>query len=293
MRIDIAGFFSSCSMSMATAISEAAPAITGIINLIDTPMKPKTRVGLDAALTVLGFALSFIPIVGPEAAGLTVLGAAAINLVTSGIKQLPDAAKTLWPAGTVDTTFYQIDQLTQEFPGGGGISTQLALNFQYALETVQGLNQPDTSSFLLFTGQGQLSNKRGSNPNVQASSPEQQAALRQFLITFLVSTALSQNNWQILLIPGADALGLYNGTAGCPGWASDCDSGKESNTDIGYHSLDTYNQCDNTYLWYSETYGALESWRLWLIHIGIKAPIHSSIIKRLMEPGQTSSTRSS
>lgn len=233
---------------MGSAMDQAQAAITGIIDLID-PVK-KTNVHLDDILTVLGLGLMLIPVVGPEAE-LGVASALAINTLIVATQQVPSLAKVIWPVGTVDSQAFQIDQLTDEFSGSGGIRSNLQANLATMLQIVQGFEATDVSAFLAFTGQGIFSVPSPVAPSVTASSVQQQQALLQVFTTFLTTTALADNGWTSIFLPGVDALGLHNGTASCPSWAgSGCN---QKTRDIGCESLDGFNQCDNTYWWYSES----------------------------------------
>lgn len=118
---------------MGSAMDQANAAIMGIIDLID-PVK-KTHVHLDDVVTVLGLGLMLIPLVGPEAE-LGVAGTLAINTLILATQQLPHFAKVIWPVGTVDSHSFQIDQLTDEFSGIGGIRSELQANLASMLQIV-------------------------------------------------------------------------------------------------------------------------------------------------------------
>ncbi|KAL8904146.1 MAG: hypothetical protein Q9207_003470 [Kuettlingeria erythrocarpa] len=231
------------------AANSAEGTIQPIIRQIDVPERKKTRVALSAFLTVLGFALSFIPVVGPEA-GLGVLSLAAINTAIAGAKQVPDLAKKIWPSGVEDTVDFQIDALMTLFSGASeSLQAQLHTIFAAILAVIQGLDQLNTDAFLAFVGQGLFSVPTIEAPSVQAASEKQKRDLMQSMNTFLVSVALSQNGWQALILPGVDAEGLRNGDSLCPQWAEpDCSSDK----DIGCDGHDPTGQCHDNCWWYSQ-----------------------------------------
>ncbi|KAL8760716.1 MAG: hypothetical protein Q9184_003118 [Pyrenodesmia sp. 2 TL-2023] len=246
----IANFLRSWYEALDTAIGLAEPTISPIIKLIDVPQRDQSRLAVNALLTVLGLALSFIPVVGPGA-GLGVLTLAALNTTIAGVKQVPELAKKIWPSGAQDTVDFQIAALTYLFAGPGGLRTQLNTNFANILSVVQGLNQPNTDAFLAFAGQGIFSVPITMAPTVKAGSDEQKQALVQSMTTFLVSVALAQNGWQALILPGVDAEGIHNGDKACPQWAeSDCS--EDEDKDLGCQSHEPTGQCQDTYWWYSK-----------------------------------------
>ena len=224
-------------------MTEASSSISGIIDLID-PNK-KTHVDLNALSTVLGIGLGFIPIVGPEFAGLDALAVGAANLALDGIKKAPGIAQQIWPVGTMDSQRVQIDQLAGEIQP---LLSTLQTNLQNGLKLVQGVNQNNVSSFLAFTGNGNFSVSQGSSPTVMAATGSQVQPLLLAFTTFLVSTALAQNGWHSLLLPSVNPKGYTSGSAGCPAWAEGCRGTTDLQCSSGY---DEYGQCDGTYWWYS------------------------------------------
>ena len=228
---------------MVDAASGAKDAIEPIIDLIDVQKKGTSRIALNVFLTVLGLALSFIPAVGPEA-GLGVLTLAAANAAIDSVKTVPEMAKELWPTGGGSTVDFQIEALTDLFTNG--LLPSLNSTFEELLFIVQGLNQSDPSAFLAFAGQGTFSAPTVQGPAAGAASDVQKAILKQSMTTFLVSVALSQNDWQALLV---DAEGLFNGNKACPDWASSqCNDDKDG---MKCHSHDSSGQCQGTCWWYS------------------------------------------
>ena len=233
-------------MALVDAASGAKAAIEPIIDLIDVQKKGTSRIVLNVFLTVLGLAPSFIPAVGLEA-GLGVLTLAAANAAIDGVKAVPEMAKELWPTGGGSTVDFQIKALTDLFTNG--LLPSLNSNFEELLFIVQGLNQSNPSAFLAFAGQGTFSAPTVQGPAAGAASDVQKAVLKQSMTTFLVSVALSQNDWQALLVPGVDAEGLLNGNKACPDWASSqCNNDKDA---MKGHSHDSSGQCQGTCWWYS------------------------------------------
>ena len=178
-------------------MQEASLSIDGIIHLVD-PTK-KTHVGLNAFLTVLGIGLSFIPAIGPEIAGVSELAISAANIALEGIKKAPGIAQEIWPVGTQNSQSTQIDELQNNIPM---VLSELQSNLQNGLKSVQGVNQSDVSSFLAFTGDGNFSTSQGSAPTVIAATGTSIQPLLMAFTTYLVSTALTQNGWHALMLPG-------------------------------------------------------------------------------------------
>lgn len=236
---------------MGTACDQAQDVIAGIIQLID-PTK-QTHVTFDTVLSVLGMGLSLIPDIGPiigSIYGFGIAGATAIDEVTKAVQVIPSIAEQIWPTGTINTQAFQIDQLTEQLSGAGGIRNTLHQNFANALLIVQGSDQNNVSAFLAFASNGTFSVPQTQAPNVVASSPAQGLALLQAFTTYLTSAALSQNGWRALMLPGVEPLGVANGTANCPDWAaSDC----EKSRNLGCSGYTQFLQCDNYYWWYGNT----------------------------------------
>ena len=192
----------------------------------------------------MSIGLSFIPIVGPGVAGLNALTIGAINLAISGIKKAPGLAQQVWPVGSEDSQDFQISQLATQF--SGAVLPALEHNLEAGLGIVQGVNQNNVSSFLAFTEDGAFSAGAYESPTVDFTGDAKIQPLSVAFTTFLVSTALAQNGWQDLMLPGVDPGQITNGTAGCPRiWAGDC----SGHTDLHCSWYNDNGQCDGTY-WY-------------------------------------------
>ena len=178
-------------------MQEASLSIDGIIHLVD-PTK-KTHVGLNAFLTVLGIGLSFIPAIGPEIAGVSELAISAANIALEGIKKVPGIAQQIWPVERQDSQSTQIDELQNNIPM---VLSELQSSLQNGLKSVQGVNQSNVSSFLAFTGDGNFSTSQGSAPTFIAATNTSIQPLLMAFTTYLVSTALTQNGWHALMLPG-------------------------------------------------------------------------------------------
>ena len=151
-----------------------------------------------STLAALGIGLATIPtfLLGPEVFAPAV---AVATLASEAIENAPSIATSLWPRGTEDSQEIQIDALLNEITS---LEDSLRTNLNTALARVQGINQSDVSTFLAFTGSGIFSTSQGSQPLVTATLDAPVQPLRLAFITFLVSTALAQNGWHVMLIPG-------------------------------------------------------------------------------------------
>ena len=240
--LEVNSFFNKWDGAIKQVVDQIVSTIPGIIATVD-PIK-KTNVKLNAILSIVSIGLSFIPVLGPEVAGLSVLASKGLNLAISGIKKAPGLAQQIWPVGTEDSQDYQIDELKTQF--SGAILPALERNLEAGLGIVQGVNQNNVSSFLAFTEGGAFSTNAFNSPTVNFVRDAKIQPLSVAFTTFLVSTALAQNGWHALMLPGVNPGGITNRTAGCPpNWAGDC-SGE---TDLQCSWYNDNGQCDGTY-WY-------------------------------------------
>ncbi|KAL8791563.1 MAG: hypothetical protein Q9195_005827 [Heterodermia aff. obscurata] len=165
---------------MNTAINDAQASISGIIDLI-----------------------------GPEFAGLTSTAITAANIALQGLQRAPGVAQAVWPTETEDSRSVQMDELNAQIPT---LRQQLQFNLENGLKLVQGVNQSDVSTFLAFTGNGDFSvSLNNGPPTIEASMGQTVQPLLLAFTTFLVSTALSENGWHALLLPGVNPAGMTNG----------------------------------------------------------------------------------
>ena len=234
---------------MNIALNDAQASISGIIDLIDKPKKKK--VGLNALLTVLGLGLSFIPAIGPDFAGLTATAIGAANIALQGLQRAPGVAQAIWPVGTEDSRSVQIDELNNNIPT---LRQQLQFNLEQGLKLVQGVNQSDPSTFLAFTEDGAFSvSLNNAPPTIQASQGQTVQPLLLAFTTYLASTALSENGWHALILPGVNPARMTNGSAGCPDWANQ--NGNQCNglADLNCVGYDSHGQCNGTYWYYSKS----------------------------------------
>ena len=209
-----------------------------------------TNLVLSALPTAFGMSLSLIPEVSPAVEAALGLSAKFITELINAISATSVVAQQLWPISTMNSQTVSITNLPNQLDGVNGICTTLHGNFINALRAVQGDSQNDTSAFMVFTSGGAFSSPLWNAPAVLVLTPQDQSLLSRGFTTFLISEALSHNNWRALVLPGVDPAGLQAGTAPCPQWAgSACTSSKNFRC-IGY---DGNGQCNNNLWWYGST----------------------------------------
>ena len=198
-------FFTSWRSAVDTAMAEASNTVPAIIEVVD-PEK-KTNVGLNLALTAFSIGLGFIPIIGPEFAGLSALTITAANLALDGIKKAPGVAASIWPVDTENSQPQQTALLTGSI---SRLQNDLLVNLGLGLALVQGFGQENVSKFLAFVGGGNFSEPQMNLPHVINDPVKPLGGLPTVLAnplllafnTYLVSTALAQNGWHVLQVPG-------------------------------------------------------------------------------------------
>ena len=151
--------------------------------LIDQPLileidpVQKTHFFLHDLLSALTAGLSFIA--GPELSGLA--GLAADTLVTA-LQDAPSVAQAIWPSGTEDSQSEQLANLDSYL-------SQIDQNFTDQITDGLHIIMSDVPSFNGFASNGSFS-----GPN-NLSLPADSDILALGLRTFILSTAMSANEW--------------------------------------------------------------------------------------------------
>ena len=246
---DINAFFNSWYNALIAALDTADSKIMQII--VEFDPEKQTHTVLNDILTVVGIAVFFIPVAGPEVSAALTAGAAVGDAILKGIKAAPGVAQALWPVGTANSQDTQTRDLSTIFSAPGGIRDGLLSNLLTALELVQGVNQTNVTTFLAFASNGTFTPQPGSRPTINVITGQDE--IQTALLTYLASYALAQNGWHILMRPSVDPLGLTNGTTQCPSWAGQDCTNNHNLKCIGY---DAYMQCNNSYWWYSSDQNA-------------------------------------
>lgn len=152
------------------ATTQAALAITGIIDDVDPDKKASGL--LNDLLTAFSLGFAFIGIPEVEATELAVKTIASIVLTAA--QQAPGVIKALWPTGH-GTQTRQMESLSDSL---GALTTQFQDNINNALQLVQS----DIPSFLAFAGRSVFSD------HSPPSLPNETYGLEAAFKTYLVST---------------------------------------------------------------------------------------------------------
>jgi len=176
--------FNSWYTAIQFATTQAALAITPIINEIDPEKKSNFLLSDILSALTAGLALLGVPEVSAaiEATVSTTVTAVA-HIVSVGIQQAPGVAKAIWPAGTVSSQNIQIGDLDAEL---GKLDSDLSNRINSGLQEFM----TDVPSFLAFASNGSFS---GSN---LPSLPAQTESLDIGFKTYLLTTAMSHNDWR-------------------------------------------------------------------------------------------------
>ncbi len=176
--------FNSWYTAIQFATTQAALAITPIINEIDPEKKSNFLLSDILSALTAGLALLGVPEVSAaiEATVSTTVTAVA-HIVSVGIQQAPGVAKAIWPAGTASSQNIQIEDLDAEL---GKLDSDLSNRINSGLQEIM----TDVPSFLAFASNGSFS---GSNLH---SLPAQTESLDIGFKTYLLTTAMSHNDWR-------------------------------------------------------------------------------------------------
>lgn len=235
-------------------MNQAADSVSSMISLVD-PIK-KTHTGLRLFLNILTFGLTLLNSLD---FGLSSIETTVFSTVIDAISRAPVVHDQLWPKETAESHDIQIDQLTDQLQGPTGIHTTILDNLANTLEVVQGKNQSDVISFLAFASGGHFSIDSTPSPFADLGNAVHKGLL-QVITTYLISEALSKNEWHALIVPGANPVTIDNGTGPCPKWAEgtgkyQCDWWNGRSKWMGCNSLDQHSMCDN-YWWYSQAHNS-------------------------------------
>ncbi|KAL8831467.1 MAG: hypothetical protein Q9170_005282 [Blastenia crenularia] len=240
---------------MDSAMNQAADSVSSMISLVD-PIKPQ-HTGLRLFLNILTFSLTLL---NQFDLGLTSIGTTIFSTVIGAIEKAPIVHDQIWPKETAESQDVQIDKLTDRLQGPNGIHTTILENLDHTLEVVQGINQTDVATFLSFASDGHFS--IGDIPSlIQGLGDSVHKGILQVFTTYLISEALHQNGWHVLIVPGANPLDLDLGKEGtCPPWASgndkyQCDWWNGATKWFGCNSYDDNSMCNN-YWWYSKAHNS-------------------------------------
>ena len=142
------------------------------------------------------------------------------SLLTRAIEDSPMLADAFWSSG-ITGSMVKISELVESL---ADIKRQFQTNLQNTLSLIQGVNQTGVSLFLALASKGDLAALKSTIPGVSTYKVGLANSFSSTPFdTYLKTSALAQNNWTALLIPGVEAHKVQNGTRNCPSWAkADC-----------------------------------------------------------------------
>ena len=185
-------FFTTYYIALQYAITQASLAISSIVNELD-PKDPDTGIPWFEILTALSFALAFL---GAPTVAVGILDADAAKGVKYiaqafiiSMQQAPGLTKALFPAGTDESKFVQIGDLSTELGGIAG-------NLSRMIDRANTLLMTDMPTFVTFVQSGKYSGQ-GSY-----SIPNETVGLDIALKTYLSSMAMKGNGWWVSPLPG-------------------------------------------------------------------------------------------
>ena len=224
-RIAINDFYTTWFEALAFASSQAATIIQSVINEID-PDK-KTNMILHDILTALtvGLAVLGVPEIGVGLLGLEATTETIASTLLVCLQNAPGVAAAIWPTGTESSKNVQIGDLESEL---GNLVNETSQAINAGLQLLMS----DMPSFVGFASTGAFS-----GPTLP-SLPAQTEGLDMALRTYIVSSAMSHNNWQVY--------GAYNTSDGGSGKTND------SLTEIINLNADANGINRNNDMWYSQ-----------------------------------------
>ena len=160
------------------------------------------------------------------------------GIVTRAIEDIPALAEAFWSPGFTGS-MVNVTSITEII---NPIVAQFQINLQNTLSLVQGVNQSGVSLFLSLASTGSFSTDHSTQPTVSFDNHP--------FNTLLLTSALTQNNWSALILPGVEPSGLQHGIKNCPVWAlNQC----RQSPDIGCHGYGFYGRCNDASWWYSKS----------------------------------------
>ncbi|KAG7005643.1 hypothetical protein G7Y79_00018g044500 [Physcia stellaris] len=179
---DVNNFFTTWWEALQFATAQASTIVGSVIGELD-PVQ-KSHFTLYNILIGLTVGLCFVAM--PEVAGA--VGASLIasqvgaHLVIA-LQEAPMVARAIWPKGTEDSQLVQIGDVKDEL---GNVNRNLSSLLNAGLETVM----KDLPTFVSFVQDGHFSGDQ------YISLPKTTAGLDMALKTFIVSTAMTKNDWR-------------------------------------------------------------------------------------------------
>ncbi|KAL8707950.1 MAG: hypothetical protein Q9220_007093 [cf. Caloplaca sp. 1 TL-2023] len=179
------------------ATTKASLYTTAITTMVDPEKKSHFTLGDILTALTAGLALLGLPEVS---AGIQAAYKTVGSVVSVALQQAPGVGKAIWPSGTISSQIIQIGNLDQAL---GNINGDLTKMMNGGLNSVMA----DHRIFKQFASTGAFS---GPNPPSLAANT---ANLDLGLKTFVLSTAMSNNNWRGSWenLPASGGLGNWPG----------------------------------------------------------------------------------
>ena len=179
---DVNNFFTTWWEALQFATSQASTIVGSVIGELD----PVQRSHFTLYNVLIGLTVGLCFLALPEVAGA--VGASLIasqvgaHLVIA-LQEAPMVARAIWPKGTEDSQLVQIGDIDEDL---GNINKKLGSLLNAGLETLM----KDLPTFVSFVQDGHFSGDE------DVSLPKTTAGLDMALKTFIVSTAMTKNDWK-------------------------------------------------------------------------------------------------
>ncbi|KAL9594169.1 MAG: hypothetical protein Q9219_007182 [cf. Caloplaca sp. 3 TL-2023] len=155
--------------------------------------------------------LSLLSVPGVSSVIEAAVGATIGGILTTALQQAPSVAGAIWPSGDAASQVIQIGELQTAL---SEINSDLSDMLQAGLTNI--MDGQDTSVFANFASSGAFS-----GPEL-LSLPEQTKGLDLAFKTYLVTTAMAANDWQVMLGPPYDENSKFNSTPKSQGANFNC-----------------------------------------------------------------------
>ena len=178
---DVNNFFTTWWEALQFATIQASTIVGSVIGELD----PIQRSHFTLYNILIGLTVGLCFLAMPEVAGA--VGASLIasqvgSHLIIALQEAPMVARAIWPKGTEDSQLVQIGDVKDEL---GNVNRNLSSLLNAGLETVM----KDLPTFVSFVQDGHFSGDQ------YISLPKTSAGLDMALKTFIVSTAMTKNDW--------------------------------------------------------------------------------------------------
>lgn len=218
--LDINDFFTSWYNALDSASISALLVAQPIINEIDP--EQKSRFALNDLLEALTVGLAFLPAVGE---GLSVAADTGLEVLRTALQEAPGVAEAIWPSGTSDSKTIQLANIDTEL-------AQASSNFTAGILHALSMVMSDVPSFVAFAQDGSFSGED------EVSLPSDASALGLALNTYVLSTAMTANQWHSFPYTSMTREDIESSVPGSGGF--DCTFGENNICTNAEHSVNVY-----------------------------------------------------